>query len=150
MARRVNFGFAVSKVDEEQRLVIGRATDASLDRQNDIVPYPVALAAFESASVVGVNEMHTGSPVGRLEWFQGDEAEQAIDIAVYLSESTDGENALIKAREGVLTGFSIEGRAQSHREAGANVYDKLELIRIALVDVPANPNSTINVVKFEG
>ena len=152
MKRSISFGFDIVKFDAEQRLVMGCATDSITDRQGDSIPFKVAVAAFEEgADTLGIREMHQPRAVGRLVKWMPDEERSAVDVAVYLSESTDGEDALTKVKEGILRGFSIGGNAlKSHREGGVNVIDCLEIVEISLVDVPANPDATISVVKVEG
>ena len=149
--RKIQFGFGITKFDAEQRIVGGIATAADLDRQGDIIPYEVALAAFaKAAETMGIREMHQPKAVGRLESYEGLSDQEAIYIEVYLSKSTDGEDALIKVQEGVLKGFSLGGNAPaSHRnEIGANVIDVLEITETSLVDVPAHPKALITVVKL--
>ena len=152
MKRKVSFGFEITKVDAEKRIVGGVATDSIKDRQGDIIPFGVAVAAFEEcADTLGIREMHAAKAVGRLEGWLPDEEAQSVPIEVYLSESTDGNDALTKVKEGILRGFSLGGNAlASHRENGVNIIDKLEIVEISLVDVPANPHAVISVVKAAG
>ena len=111
--------FAIEKVGEgEDRTVEGWATAACLDKQGDVIPFEVAISAFERAAAsMGIREMHQPVAVGVLKAWWPDEAEQRIGVQVWLSESPDGEAALTKCREGVLKGFSIGGIAtSSHME----------------------------------
>ena len=152
MNKRVSFGFDITKFDTQQRIVEGIATDAIQDRQGDIIPFAVAVEAFQAcADSLGIREMHQPKAVGRLEGWQADSEAQAIPVQVYISESTDGQDTLTKVDEKILRGFSIGGNAlASHREGGANIIDKLEIVEISLVDVPANPHAVISVVKAVG
>ena len=149
----ITFGFPISKFDVERRVVCGTATSAIKDRQGDIIPYHVAMSAFErAASTMGVREMHERKAVGRLDAYQGVPDSGCVDVEVYISKSRDGEDALTKVGERVLKGFSIGGRASaSHYDSilGANVIDALEISEISLVDVPANPDAMISVVKLD-
>ena len=152
MNKRVTFGFDITKFDTQQRIVEGIATDAIQDRQGDIIPFAVAVEAFQTcADSLGIREMHQPKAVGRLEGWQADSDAQSIPVQVYISESTDGQDTLTKVDEKILRGFSIGGNAlASHREGGANIIDKLEIVEISLVDVPANPHAVISVVKAVG
>ncbi|MGO8684486.1 MAG: hypothetical protein ACLQUT_07920 [Thermoleophilia bacterium] len=103
--------FAISKVGAgDDRIVEGWATTSALDKQGDIVPFEVAVAAFErAASSLGIREMHQPVAVGVLRNWWPDPDNERIGVQVWLSESPDGESALTKCREGVLKGFSIGG-----------------------------------------
>jgi len=117
--RPLSFTFAIEKVGEgEDRIVEGWATAAALDKQGDLIPFDVAVAAFErAASSLGIREMHEPKAVGILKAWWPDESSQRIGVQVWLSESPDGESALTKCREGVLKGFSIGGLCtKSHME----------------------------------
>jgi hypothetical protein len=103
--------FSISKVGQgDDRIVEGWATTASLDKQGDVVPFDVAVAAFErAASSLGIREMHQPVAVGVLRNWWADPDNERIGVQVWLSQSPDGESALTKCREGVLKGFSIGG-----------------------------------------
>ena len=151
-SRHIALAFAISKVDASARIVEGYATVGVRDRQGDIIPLSTAVAAFTAnAETLGIREMHQPKAVGRLEGWWKDENADAVYVRVWLSESRDGEDAWLKVQEGILRGFSIGGRAKaSHREGDAVVVDELELYEISLVDVPANPQALISVVKAAG
>lgn len=115
----VTFTFAIEKVGEgDDRIVEGWATSAALDKQGDVIPFAVAVAAFErGAASMGIREMHAPVAVAVLRNWWADEENQRIGVQVWLSESPDGESCLTKCREGVLKGFSIGGLCtQSHME----------------------------------
>jgi hypothetical protein len=118
-SRPFRFTFEIAKVGEgEDRIVEGWATAAALDKQGDLIPFDVAVAAFEKcADALGIREMHQPRAVGVLRSWWPDAAQQRIGVQVWLSESPDGESALTKCREGVLKGFSIGGLCtRSHLE----------------------------------
>jgi len=148
--------FEIQKVDEEQRLVEGWAITDEPDLQGDVIPFDVAVAAFEQyAPRLGIREMHQPKAVGRLRKWWPDYEHKRIGIQVYLSKSQDGEDALQKVKEGVLKGFSIGGRALSKvtttvKGMLVNMIKALQLTEISLVDVPANPSCVITLVKAEG
>ena len=109
--RPFRFSFAIEKTGEgDDRTVTGWATAACLDKQGDVIPFEVAVQAFErGAPSMGVREMHEPKAVAVLRAWWPDYETERIGVTVWLSESPDGESALMKCREGVLKGFSIGG-----------------------------------------
>lgn len=150
MQNLIQFGFEITKFDAEQRLVEGWATTEVEDLQGDTIPYQVSKYAFaESAQAVGIREMHQPKAVGVLKKWWPDDENKRIGVSVYISKSRDGEDVLTKVKEGVLKGFSIGGRALDWGFEGVKrIIKKLALTEISLVDVPANPQALITVVKF--
>lgn len=152
---RFDLAFPIQKVDAERRIVGGWATTEALDRQGDIIPFDVARQAFArfAERSGAVREMHQPKAVGRLESWRPDPERRGVWAEVYLSRSRDGEDVLTKVREGVLKGFSIGGVASSwdyqKAEDGrtARVLRDVEIYELSLVDVPANPEARIAVVK---
>lgn len=148
---RVDFFIPIEKFDLQKRTVGGPATTDIKDRQGDSIPLEVATAAFqEAAPILGIREMHLPKAIGRLDdWYPIPER-KAVWADVYLSQSRDGEDALIKVNEGVLKGFSIGGKCDAwHYEGDTRVIDKLTLVELSLVDVPANPEAVISIVKLD-
>jgi Caudovirus prohead serine protease len=148
----IRFAFAIEKVDSSKRLVSGWATSEDLDRQGDIIPYDVAKEAFADAwTWMGVREMHQNKAVGKLTQVKPDPEGRRIWTEAYISASRDGEDTLTKVKEGILKGFSIGGHCDDfHFEKGARILDSLTLTELSLVDVPANPCCTIELVKRLG
>ena len=120
--RPIRFSFAISKVgmpgDTEERIVEGWATAECIDKQGDIVPFDVAVAAFErGASMMGVREMHLQKAVAALQSWWPDPENKRIGIRVFIPETTAGNDVLTNCRAGVYKGFSIGGLCtQSHME----------------------------------
>lgn len=146
------FDLDITKVDAEQRLVEGWASADIEDRQGDKIPFSVMMQTMgDYADVIGIREMHQPKAVGTLTKWWGDESSKRVGVQVYLSKSRDGEDALQKVKEGVLKGFSIGGKALDWSYEGMKrVIKKLSLTEISLVDVPANPQALITLVKFDG
>ena len=73
---------------------------------------------------------------------------RSLDVRADLRE---GAAALALVKRGVLTGFSIEFRAESERrESGVRVVERAMLTGLSLVDRPAYPGSGVEVRKRRG
>lgn len=165
-----NAGFFLSlpirKIDIEKREVWGFATKEELDQQGEIVEYEASKAAFSTfadqfqkstggLSMGALREMHQPKAVGSLIAFKADDKEKGIWIGAKLSRSADGENALTKVKERVLTGFSI-GAPIAEREMTfdaklgkrVNRVVSYKLSEVSLVDNPACPSAVIEQVKL--
>jgi phage head maturation protease len=148
----------ITKIDEEQRTVWGVATSEAIDSQNDIVDYAASKAAF-SDWLGNIREMHQPVAVGKAIDIQFDDETKQVLIGAKISESTDGENAWIKVKEGVLNGFSIGGNIKQISKEVAK--DKngndtpvtrivdYDLGETSLVDSPANPEALFVMVKSQ-
>lgn len=109
MNKRLRFNLPITKVDQEQRIVSGYATVEEIDSQGEIIEYEASKKAF-SAWIGNIREQHNPEKaVGKALNVRFDDDRKGIWLDAYISESTDGENAWIKIKEGVLTGFSIGG-----------------------------------------
>lgn len=155
MHRPIHLNIPISKIDEEQRMAWGIATTEDIDSQGDIVDYEASKSAF-SQWLGNIREMHQPIAVGKAIDIQYDDTEKVVAIGVKLSESTDGENAWIKVKEGVLTGFSIGGSVNKVKkevvktETGEKTVTRLmdySLAEVSLVDNPANPKAQLVMVK---
>lgn len=150
------FNIPISKVDEEQRIVYGYATKEELDRQGDIVDYEAAKKAF-SEWPGNIREQHDSKrAVGKNVHLEFDDDNKQVLIGAKISESADGQNAMIKVREGILTGFSIGGKIYKtirdtiktdDGEVTANRITDFSLAEVSLVDVPACPSAQFVMVK---
>jgi phage head maturation protease len=150
--------FPITKVDEEERVVYGVATSEAVDSQGDVIDYEASKKAFE-AWKGNIREMHQPVAVGKAIDIQFDDEAKSVTIGAKISESADGENAWLKVREGVLTGFSIGGAVFETKLETAKVGDKEKSVRrildyalseTSLVDNPANPEAVFSMVKSVG
>jgi hypothetical protein len=150
---RVEFSIPFSKVDAETGTVEGFATVDVFDQDKDRIPLEVAKAAFEEAgAMVGVDEMHDLRARGTYKtWWEAEtpQGNAGIMNRVKLSQTPDGRSTLQKCLELALKGFSIQGRVKAfHFEGGGRVIDKMQLLRVSLVDVPCNQEAVFtNIVK---
>lgn len=146
----------ISKVDEEKRMVYGVATTEAIDCQNDVVDYEASKIAF-SNWLGNIREMHQPVAVGKAIDIEYDDVNKQVIIGTKISESTDGENAWIKVKEGVLTGFSIGGsikqiskevvKDKNGKEQPVSRIVDYSLAEVSLVDSPANPEAMFIMVK---
>jgi phage head maturation protease len=132
---------AITKVDDEQRIVSGYASTTSLDTQNE----SITKAAMEDAlpeymKYANVREMHGNSAVGVAKSATVDEK------GIYLEAHVVDDAAWAKVKAGVYKGFSIGGK--SIVKAGG-VISKMRLSEISLVDRPANPECRIDLFKAD-
>jgi hypothetical protein len=143
----------LAKIDEEKRLVIGRAVQEVVDRTNEIIDYATAKPAFEKwssdfASMSGglskgnVRVMHNPKIVaGKVTDLSFNDAEKAIDVVVKVVD----DNEWRKVVEGVYTGFSVGGgygRKWKDEETGATRYTPV-VNELSLVDNPCIPTARI-------
>jgi len=140
----------ISKIDEDQRIVVGIATDETLDSQGDIVDYAASKKAFSDWKG-NIREMHGDTAIGKAIDVQFDDKAKSVTVSAKISESADGENAWIKVKEEILSGFSIGGRvfevAKDKAVEGANRILDYVLSELSLVDNPANPSAELLMVK---
>lgn len=140
----------ISKIDEDQRIVVGIATDETLDSQGDIVDYEASKKAF-SEWKGNIREMHGDTAIGKAIDVQFDDKAKSVTVSAKISESADGENAWIKVKEEILSGFSIGGRvfevAKDKAIEGATRVLDYALSELSLVDNPANPSAELLMVK---
>lgn len=162
-AAPVRVGFAaIAKVDEEKRLVYGRATAQIPDRQGETLDYEKSKPYFErwsqeqlsasmGKSAGNVRGMHGKIAAGILTPTDGiifNDAEKAIDVVAHVVDDGEWE----KVMKGVYTGFSIGGRyvSKSQHKDGSTSY-VADPSEISLVDRPAVPTATFfEVHKADG
>lgn len=152
----------IYKVDEEQRMVYGRLTDETPDRQGEIVDYagtaPLIRKWSEKAakltdgkSLGNVREQHDFTrAVGKITDLALNDEQKSVELAAKIVDDA----SWAKCREGVLTGFSIGGKYvgnpkldKDHPGFKRVVIDPNEA---SLVDVGANPSATFTAVKADG
>lgn len=154
--KQLHLNIPITKVDEDQRIVVGYATTEDIDSQGDIVDYEASKKAFKSWKG-NVREMHDPTrAVGKAIDVQFDDAKKAVLVSAQVSRSADGDNAWQKVKEGILTGFSIGGQifktAQETKksddgEQTVNRITDYALSETSLVDNPANPGAELIMVK---
>lgn len=149
----------IYKVDEERRLVIGRAAQEVPDRAGEIMDYDTAKPAFEKwsqetfeasggKSYGNVRAMHGNVAAGRLEAIEFDDATKAIDVTAKIVDDNEWQKVL----EGVYTGFSMGGKYVKRwkDDTGLTRYTP-SVAEISIVDRPCVPTAQFaELVKTDG
>ena len=155
MKKPLHITIPITKVDEEQRMVYGYATVEEIDAHGEIITYEASKKAF-SDWIGNIREMHQDIAVGKAIDIEFDDDAKGIWIGARISESTDGENAWIKVKEGVLAGFSIGGRVNDSELRTMSVDGKKKAVPVitdyvlgetSLVDNPAVASAIFQMVK---
>lgn len=149
----------IYKVDEERRLVIGRAAQEVPDRAGEIMDYDTAKPAFKAwsdetfeasggKSYGNVRAMHGNVAAGRLESIEFDDASKAIDVTAKIVDDNEWQKVL----EGVYTGFSMGGKYVKRwkDDSGLTRYTP-SVAEISIVDRPCVPTAQFaELVKTDG
>lgn len=159
--------FAIKSVDEEQRLVYGRATQETLDRQGEVLDYEGSKPYWEEwikesqdasggKSMGNVRVMHRPDiAAGKLVRVDFNDKEKSIDVAAKVVDDAEWQKVL----EGVYTGFSQGGKYISKKnDPLVTGFGGMPAVRVviapkelSLVDRPAVPSATFfEVVKADG
>jgi len=136
---KFKFGFAISKIDEEEQMVYGYASTPDLDSQGEIIKLSAIKKALPGyLQFPTIREMHQAKAVGVTKEAKVDEK------GLYIGAKVVDKAAWELVKEGVYKAFSIGGDVV--KRVG-HVISELELIEISLVDVPANKAAVIEVWK---
>lgn len=162
---RFNLFFQLTKVDEQKRLVYGRATQEVPDAVREICDYASSVPYFRkwsdaakartknlpdgAQSLGNVREMHEPIAAGKVIDIQFNDSEKAIDIGTYCAD----DNTWKKILSGTLTGFSVGG---SYAKRWPDINNP-SLIRytanpteVSYVDSPAVPTAMYTLIKANG
>ncbi len=137
------------KLDEERRLVHGRAVQEVPDRSQEILDYDSAKPAFQEWSRAceeasggrskgNVRAMHGSSVAGKVVDLAFNDAEKAIDIVVKVVD----DNEWRKCAEGCYTGFSVGGSYARKWQDGPYTRYTPKVAEVSLVDRPSIPTAT--------
>jgi len=150
----------ITKVDVAQRLVYGTISEEVPDKHGEILDYATARPAFEEwsrqfeaasggKSLGNVRAMHDNIAAGKLTDIHYDDANRRIDGVAKIIDDDEWN----KVQEGVYTGFSIGGgyarRWPDLENPGLMRYTPV-LVEVSLVDNPAVPTATFQVIKQDG
>ena len=155
MNKPLHVTIPISKIDEDQRMVYGYATVEEIDAHGEIIGYEASKKAF-GAWIGNIRDMHQDIAVGKNMETEFDDAAKGVWIGAKISESDDGEQAWIKVKEGVYSGFSIGGKINDAevrqmdvggKRKGVTVITDYDLGEVSLVDNPACPSAIFQMVK---
>jgi HK97 family phage prohead protease len=143
----------IKRVDEEQRLILGVATDPSVDRVGDIVE---SLGVRCAETVPLLLHHDTRLPVGTARL--GKPTARGVSFKATLPKIKDAgvlrdrvDEAWHSIRERVIRGVSIGFRplpdTVERMPNGGLRFKAVEVIELSLVACPANANATIDEVK---
>lgn len=150
--------FQITKVDEEKRLVTGRAVEETPDRAGEIFDYETSKPYFEAwskqvsddtagKSLGNVRSMHGNVAAGKLTEMHFDDDARAVDITAKVVDDNEWEKVL----EGVHTGFSIGGRYVKKWADGDLKRYTADPNEISLVDRPCIPTAKFfDIQKADG
>lgn len=145
----------VSEVKENGIVSVAVATDASIDRDGEIVdPKGLDTQNFERNPVLLWAHDYRQEPIGKVLEIrkEGDRVLFQPQLAIDISPRAKMYFEMIKA--GILSAFSIgfipkEWSDRDNGSGGKNrVFTKSELLEISLVPVPANPNALVLARSF--
>lgn len=153
----------IRKVDEEKRLVYGRAAQEMVDKSDEVMDYASSKPHFQKwseevsadtdgKSLGNLRAMHGKVAAGKLTGIEFNDTDKAIDVVAKVIDDNEWKKVL----EGVYTGFSIGGsyvgEKMVEKVAGRDV--KRYTARpneLSLVDRPCIPASKFfEVQKADG
>ena len=152
----------IRKVDEEQRLVFGRAADETPDKSGEMLNYDASKPHFvkwseeiskdtDGKSLGNVRAMHGKVAAGVLTDIQFDDGARSIDVCAKVVDDQEWKKVLA----GVYTGFSIGGSygTKTVEKVDGKEFTRYEAIpsEISLVDRPCIPTAKFfQVQKADG
>ena len=155
-----NMSIPLFKIDEEQKLVYGRATQEVIDKANEVMDYESSKPMFEKwsndfatrtngKSYGNIRIQHDSKRVGGkiAEPLVFNDIDKAIDICVKVND----DNLFSQIKDGMYTGFSVGGSygKQWTDDDGILHYTAIPS-EISIVDNPCVGTATIMYVKADG
>jgi hypothetical protein len=141
----------LTKIDEEKRLVIGRAGHEVPDKSGEIMDYETAKPAFQQWSAYfeqatgglskgNLRAMHNPKLVaGKVTDIAFDDAQKAIDVVAKIVDDQEWKKVL----DGVYVGFSVGGSYLRKWKDGELTRYTPKVSEISLVDSPCIPTCRI-------
>jgi hypothetical protein len=149
----------IVKVDEETRQVWGVASSEEFDRDGEIFDYETSKpfiqswsdtqkSASDGKSFGNVREQHSRIAAGRIIALDMNDSKKMVGVGAEVVDDSTWE----KVRKGVLTGFSWGGKyAKVWKDSGGKALRyTLAPAELSLVDRPAIPGATFQLVKADG
>lgn len=157
-ANALSLTIPLVKIDEERRLVIGRAAQEVPDKTNEILDYETGKPAFEAwsksfedmsngLSKGNLRVMHEKTVAGKIVDIQFDDNAKAIDVVAKVVDDNEWKKVL----DGCYTGFSVGG-GYGRKWKDGNLTRYTPVVReLSLVDNPCIPTARFaELVKADG
>ena len=125
------------------------ASTANLDRENDIIKADGwMLDTFKDGGPLLWGHDQNKLPVGRVLWVKADD-NKLIGKAKFNGTTQLSKDVEKLVRSGDLTGLSVGFRPMDMKmnNDGGRTFTKQELLEISVVNVPANPDAVIHMIK---
>ena len=136
------------ELDEKGEFVFTAST-ASLDRENDIIKADGwMLDTFKDGGPLLWGHDQNKLPVGRVLWVKADD-NKLVGKAKFNGTTQLSKDVEKLVRSGDLTGLSVGFRPMDMKmnSEGGRTFTKQELLEISVVNVPANPDAVIHMIK---
>lgn len=143
----------LKKVDEEKRLVYGRAVQEVVDKSNEVFDYEASKPHFQkwSAEIAAdtggksfgnVRAMHGKVSAGVLKTIDFNDAEKAIDVCAHINDDQEWKKVLGGNYRGFSIGGSYVGEKKAEKMAGQDVKRyTAKPSEISIVDSPCIPSA---------
>ena len=147
----------VEKVEEDGIISVAVATDASIDRDGEIVdPAGIDMKNFERNPVLLYAHDYRSDPIGKVLNIKldGNRILFTPQFAIGVSDRAKQYYEMVKA--GFLNAFSIGFIPKEYKDrqntdgTTSRVFTRSELLEISLVPVPANPNALVLARSYKG
>ena len=153
----LNLFFALTKVDEAQRLVYGVATAEQPDKSGEICDYETTVPYYKAwsgeiekatggKSKGNVREMHSSNAVGKLTQINFNDEQKQIEICAKIVD----DQCWNKVVEGVLTGFSQGGSYAKTWKDGEYTRYTADPAEVSVVDNPCLASASFEMIRANG
>lgn len=147
----------IVKVDEEKREVYGYASIEERDHTDEVMDYASSKPFFSEwseqtrkrsggKSLGNIRAMHSNIAAGKAISFKADDAKKGFYLGAKITNPAEWD----QVKEGVYTGFSVGGRYVKRWYDGGAIRYTAQPTEISLVDAPAVPSATFQLVKRDG
>ena len=154
----MNFVIPLCKIDEERRLIIGKAAQETPDRSKEILDYETAKPAFQKwsdsfheatggLSKGNLRVMHTKTVAGKIVDLSFDDDTKSINVVAKVVDDNEWQKCL----QGVYTGFSVGGGyGKTWQDGDLRRYTPV-VNELSLVDRPCIPTAQFaELLKADG
>jgi hypothetical protein len=147
----------ITKIDEEKRLVYGKATEEQPDSAGEVFDYETSKPFFQKwmsyfkdatggKSFGNLRAMHEKKAIGTLPEVILNGEDRSVEVVAKVVDDAEWSKVL----EGVYTGFSQGGRYVKKWFDGKVTRYTADPTEISLVDYPCLKSATFQVIKADG